>query len=64
MAISRNEALERLRAYQKMAETHPEEAHMCADSVLLEIVNDNEIAAEFRAIDRHYTRIKDRQTDN
>jgi len=51
-SITRNEALERLREYHWISQHDPETAHICADEVLLEIVDDKEITEVYRSIRR------------
>lgn len=53
MAITRNEALVRLREYHELSLKDPETAHVLADSVLLEIVDDQEIRTAYRSATRH-----------
>lgn len=51
--ITRNEALSRLREYHELSLVDPETAHCLADSVLVEIVDDEEIRSAYRAATRH-----------
>jgi len=52
--ISRNEAKERLRDYYFVSRTDPVNAHILADELLLQIIDDQEIIDLYRAITRYH----------
>ena len=57
--ISRNEAKERLRDYYFLSHQNDpmatETAHMCADEILLELIDDQDIEQLYRQIRRYHT---------
>jgi hypothetical protein len=53
--LTRNEARERLREYYFISQHDPETAHICADEVLLELIDDPQISDMYRSIRRFHT---------